>query len=456
MIGPALVVRHECPQCGAGLELGEADRLLVCPYCRVRLLLYCAGPRWLFLPARAGAPEDVFYVPYWRFRGARYVLGGASVTGAMVDHSLRAARYEALPGSLGVRPQVMVSRFVRADAGLRIAPVAVDESEYLGRLRDALWMADRIKIAPLCSLHDDLRISAPPADALGSEISFGIAVDSRPAYEPFDTEAQAASSQHFIGETVTMLCAPFFRVGGAVHDAVTGEVAGAVTGDEPAPVVAPGTALRFHASLCPECGHDLEGGVQTLVVVCTGCGAAWQASASGLVSAPYEIIESDGSETSWVPFWRITVATPDLALGTLRDLLRFINQSMPLSADRQAQPLAFWIPATKARPEAFLRWARIATLRQRPTVGGRLPEATQSELHPINLPVTEAIESVRVVLAAMCTSRWQAFSAVRRGTITARSFRLVMVPFRRSGGELTQPAMGFSMQSAALGWGKDM
>ena len=103
-------VEHTCPQCGAPVELDEADRLLKCPYCDVTSYLCARDYVHLVLPPRAGT-EDILYVPYLRFKGSVFQCKDTAVNHRIVDITRLGIVYPELPASLGVRPQAVKMKF---------------------------------------------------------------------------------------------------------------------------------------------------------------------------------------------------------------------------------------------------------------------------------------------------------------------------------------------------------
>ena len=57
-----LHLSHQCPQCGAPVELDETDRIFACPSCQVRLFIHAGGPlRYYLKPGDdvQDAPDEV-------------------------------------------------------------------------------------------------------------------------------------------------------------------------------------------------------------------------------------------------------------------------------------------------------------------------------------------------------------------------------------------------------------
>jgi DNA-directed RNA polymerase subunit RPC12/RpoP len=69
---PTFQIEHACPQCGAPAHLEEADRLFACPFCRVKSFLLTRDYFRYVLPAKNPSGKELYYVPYWRFKGSYF------------------------------------------------------------------------------------------------------------------------------------------------------------------------------------------------------------------------------------------------------------------------------------------------------------------------------------------------------------------------------------------------
>ena len=105
-----LTIHQNCPSCGAGIELHEADRLIRCPYCEVKNFMVTRGPLRFLLPDKAPwhiERSEMFYAPYLRFKGNIYYCKGKYQKYKVVDTTQQGMNARALPVSLGLRPQAM-------------------------------------------------------------------------------------------------------------------------------------------------------------------------------------------------------------------------------------------------------------------------------------------------------------------------------------------------------------
>ena len=114
---------HQCPQCGAPVELQTTDRIFTCPFCQVRLFIYGRGPLRYYIPPRISSPGTLVYIPYWRLRGNVFVLTASAIKHKILDSSLLAAKTNGVLPTLGLRAQAMTLNFVEpGTAGLFFEP----------------------------------------------------------------------------------------------------------------------------------------------------------------------------------------------------------------------------------------------------------------------------------------------------------------------------------------------
>ena len=343
-----------------------------------------------------------------------FSLERTGVTERFVDSSLLALRSQAFPVSLGLRPQVL-------------------------RLRHLSPGIEGAMLLP--------------------EMPFqGYPLQTEPAPEARSLAAggRGSSAKAFIGELVSLIYAPFLVRGGVLFDAVLErpltQLADNFPDALPLEQELPGR-IRFVPMLCPACGWDLEGERNALVLLCRNCHSAWQASSGDnfeQVAFAFTSIIDDGS--LYLPFWRIRAGISGVSLRSYADLVRLANLPRPIQSRWEDDPLAFWIPAFKIQPQLFLRLARSFTTAQ-------LPQDAQeaipgAPLHPASLSLSEAIESIRVLLASLAVKKELLLAKLPEILINIEEQNLVYVPFALKGSELVQSAMQVSISANALNWGK--
>lgn len=205
--------------------------------------------------------------------------------------------------------------------------------------------------------------------------------------------------------------------------------------------------------LCPACGWDLEGEKNALVLLCRNCESAWQAGSGGGMERISVAVAGNGEENSWyLPFWQIRATIPGAGLKSFADLARCANLPKAVRDQWEEQPLAFWIPAFKLQPKLFLRLARALTLA--PPVWARQASLPRFNLHDATLPLAEAVEGIRVLLAAVAAKREVLLAGLANLAIEPEEPGLVYVPFTLKGLELIQPSLRLSISVNAFQWGK--
>jgi len=236
-------IENQCPQCGADTCLEETQRLFTCPFCRVKLFITVDDYFRYFLSPTAPGTEEAIFVPYWRLKGMFFSYDGASVHTGLVDVSHNAAMLDFLPSSLGLRSQTLRLRFVSPE------------------IRGSF-------IEPACS----------PGDILST------------IEDPFNPETPLLSEKTFVGESVSMIFSPIYVKDRAAYDGILREkmavlpeaVSGALIGNRGK---AKGT-MSFIPSLCPDCGWDMDGDPESVVLTCGNCRSAWGASRKGFEKVP--------------------------------------------------------------------------------------------------------------------------------------------------------------------------
>jgi len=277
-----LHIEHQCPQCGAPAQLAEMDRLFACPFCRVRSYLLPADVFRYVLPHRTRRDEQLIYIPYWRFKGTFCSCVAPKVDASVVDATVRAVRHENFPDTLGLRPQAM---------GLRFAT-----PETCGRF-----------IRP--------QITAAEAVAIFGREQGGLRLDPE-------------LHQEFLRESLSLIYHPYY-IKGRLFDGVRDRAI--------SPMMPPGFEnslpeweppqwdIRFVPVICPQCGWDLEGERDSLLLTCGNCGSAWEAHPGGFEGQETAYMPEEGTTAAYLPFWRIEADVEGIDLRTYADLAEVTN-----------------------------------------------------------------------------------------------------------------------------------
>jgi DNA-directed RNA polymerase subunit RPC12/RpoP len=405
----AFTIEQECPQCGAPIELDETDHLILCPFCNVKNYLSARDYFRFFLPHKA-PDKTIIYAPYMRFKGEVYLCKGASINHSIVDITHLGTSYEQLPISLGLRPQAMKMKFVTPDV----------HGSFL-----------------TCSLK--------PSDVLT------IVDQHLSIFSPGKLFHQA-----YIGETFSLIYLPLFVQGNRVYDAVInrpiatlpdGENTFSSAGDGN-----PAWHITFMATLCPQCGWNLDGERDSVVLTCSNCDTAWEALDGTFVQVPCGAVPSDGEDTNYLPFWKITAQDEAMGVNTYADLIRITKRPIVIQTDWHNRELAFWIPAFKIRPKVFLRLVRQMTIFQKDfTIQEKIPT---KNLYPVTLSRDEAAQGLKITLASAVMTKRKFFPLLPQVNLTIKKSHLVYLPFKAMGHDIIQEHLNISINKNTLKYGR--
>ena len=402
-------IEQECPQCGAPIELDETDRLILCPYCHVKNYLFARDYFRFLLPHKA-PDHDIIYAPYMRLKGEVYLCKGAAIRHSIVDITHQGAGSEQLPISLGLRPQAMKMRFATPDVP-----------------------------------GSFLQCMLSPSDVL-------TAMNKRTSvFSPGKLFHRA-----YIGETISLIYLPLFVHDNRVCDAVINKPLAKLSHGEgnfsPAREANPRWHITFMATICPQCGWNLDGKRDSVVLTCNNCDTAWEASEGRFTQIDFSVVPGRGEDMSYLPFWKITARDEDMGINTYADLIRITQQPTVMQGGLKDTEPSFWIPAFKIRPKVFLRLARQMTiLQQEWRTGEHIPK---KNLYPVTLPRSEAAQSLKVTLASAVMTKRKFFPLLPHVNFTITQYHLVYLPFRALGNDMLEEHLSISINKNTLKYGR--
>ena len=339
------------------MVLDEADRLLMCSYCKTKLFLVAEDHFRYCIPPKDSDTRETIYVPYWRLKGSSFSILINEVTSRFFDANRLAFNFSGIPASLGLRPQVFKLRFVSPKLqGLFLKP-------------------------------------GLSAQAVIQQISG--------AGDPSNLY------QAFIGETVSLIYSPMYMENNVLYDSIL---------KRPVYTLNPGEIDEFSASsqqqdwdiafvstLCPQCGWDLEGGKDTLVLICRNCDSAWTCQGKTFQNVAFSVMANVEPDTYYLPFWRMKARIEGITLQSYADLIRLGNLPKVISDTFEKTALYFWSPAFKVNPSLFLRWSRQLTIFQ--PGGEAIEKLPECFIYPVTLPINEAVESIIITVAGIITDK---------------------------------------------------
>jgi DNA-directed RNA polymerase subunit RPC12/RpoP len=389
-------IEHQCPQCGAPVTLEETDRLFFCPYCRIRLYLASQDYFRYYLPPAHHASKDFMYVPYWRYKGTAFFCKANKVGHKLIDVSSLASPHTFFPYSLGVRPQVLKLRFISPEMEGKFFSPSVPVETLMEAVEKQLHSANSI--------------------VLTAPILF----------------------KAFIGEMASLIYFPVFVEGDLFHDGILGRpvanipegfVDDLLTFDQQKD-----WRIQFVSTLCPTCGWDLHGERDSVALFCNNCDSVWEASQTQLEKVSFGMIPDHQGSATYLPFWVMKTRIEELNIRSYGDLLRIANVRNVMGEGWEKLDSNFWAPAFKVSPGLFLRLTRRMTLSQ--TLQAFEPSLPKGSLYPVTLPVSKAVESIKVILANIVIDKQGIFPRLSQIDIQLDQFLLVYLPFHFCGNEL--------------------
>jgi len=402
-------VVQECPQCGGPVELDEADRLLRCPYCGVNSFLFSQDGYRFVLPHKAG-DRNLIFIPYLRFRGSVFSCDMEGVHYRIVDITRLGVPFKRFPISLGLRPQAMKMRFAGTDA-------AGSFLKCLLKTRDILARAEK---------HS---ASSDTGDVF---------------------------HRAFIGDVVSLIYLPLYVEKRTLFDGITnrpiaklpegGDIFSSLTDRRPR------WKLTFLATLCPRCGWNLTGERDSVVLTCSNCETAWEAGKGRFVQMDLAVVSGEQPDAAYLPFWKISVRITGTPIASYADFIRATNQPKVIQKAWEGQEMYFWSPAFKIRPNRFLHLSRRMTVTQEALeADGRLP---RKNLYPVTLPLSEAIQGIKVTLAGSAVNRKKFMPSLPDIALSIRGASLVYLPFRETVHEMIQEHTHVSINKKSLEFGR--
>jgi uncharacterized CHY-type Zn-finger protein len=404
-------IEQQCPQCGAPIILDEADRILSCKFCRTRVYLATKDHFRYYIPPAKDIGESIYFIPYWRLKGLSYTLEGSNTSYRFFDANLLAFGSRLLPASLGLRPQALKLKFVgRDNPGKFIEPSH--------KAREALPDIDQ-------------------------------SIVGKPSQQII-----------FIGEAISVIYSPVYSDNNYLYDAVLKKpLTPKAEEKEIQQVLVSAPAEKWQVNyipmLCPNCGADLPGEKDALIVFCPNCESAWKSSSNTFTKVDFSIWSEKREDIVYLPFWRMKAKIDGIQLETYADLIKVANLPKAPSEAWKQIPFYFWAPAFKINPALFLRWCRQLTLTpaQVDLTAEVFPAKT---IYPVTLPADEAAESFIITLANLVTDKRRLPDLLASLKYTVEDALLIFHPFAVSPKELVHTKLGFSMDRTALNFGTQL
>ncbi|MCK5517208.1 MAG: hypothetical protein KAI39_10065, partial [Desulfobulbaceae bacterium] len=235
-----LTIEQSCPGCGAPIELQEDDRLVRCSFCEVNNYMLDQGGRRFVLPWSLPHDideQDLFFVPYLRFKGAVLYVSGYELKHKLIDTTRLGLENFKFPVSMRLRPQVMKVKPVVAGMKGRF----LDQTVKIETL-----FSNAVKIASLFSKKKNSKLY----------------------------------HRAFIGESLSRIYQPCYIRENKIFDAIDNRLLCPAASlehlEEKSSESNRSWEPKFITTICPGCGGFLEGESDSLVLYCCNCETLWQ------------------------------------------------------------------------------------------------------------------------------------------------------------------------------------
>jgi hypothetical protein len=350
------------------------------------------------------------HIPYLRCKGSIYSCHGKQVSFKLIDFTSLATPIKLLPASLGLRPQAMKMKFASPDNPGRFLKNMIGTNDVVDQVvrRTGLALNDKI-------IH-----------------------------------------QAFIGETISLIYLPLVVKDDRLFDAITNEPLplppiGANFFD-PALDLSRDWKPRMLATICPDCGWNLEGERDSVVLTCRNCETFWEAAGPGFSKLPFTGAPARDDNSEYLPFWKIQVKIDAPRVESFDDFLRATSQPRLAGTVTADTPMNFWIPAFKIKPKTFLRLGSQLTLSQQLlTLQAAYPNRP---IHPINLPRGEAIQSLKIMLVSTAANKSAIVLKLPQIKFTVARTELAFLPFANNGYSLYQNQTRLNIDRQTLKYGR--
>jgi DNA-directed RNA polymerase subunit RPC12/RpoP len=376
-------VHYSCSQCGAPFTFEEGERILYCPYCRVKSLL--VGEKYLryFLPPKYNQ-EECLYVPYLRVKGPLFFTTTHDLIPLWIDSTILGLEKLHFPLSLGLRAQAMPLQMVYSQ-NLNLIQEELSFKQALAKIKNRL---------------------------ANSKVRGTIYY------------------QDFIGENLSYIYLPLLPQKGYYFDALAQRPL--------SPVLNP-AELTFHQqenwqlnilpALCPKCGYTLEGQNKDLLLICKNCSNLYYFETEKLeIINPYLLFSTP--DDLYLPFWQFEIdfAEEDSALERHLHSLYLVK----------VNNLVLSIPAFAVRPDYFIKFATALSLS--PLLRTNNPFSLEEKINYISPTVSrkEAITSLRLILGNLIKNK-EILQELKKLKIKIKKFKLTFIPFIQNHIELIQP-----------------
>ena len=433
----------------------ETDIVLSCDYCRVRLCIIPDGIASYYLEPNPSVDRNFFYVPYLRFKGTVFSTNPTKISNRIVDTTQRAIELEDIPFSMGLRPQVLKLKPLTPKTHGKFLRPTVTAQSFLSTVKNnwsqGIPTLRAMKTLPRNGSTEKANKPEAPWPAFSS-----------PREEFTDKEASPQPKRKSemnistvaMGEVMSLIYSPFFVYNGSLYDAVNRRPITRLTEEldqilrEKIP--RPPKSFLFLSAMCPECGWDLDGKKDSVVMICENCSSVWLSSKSGLKQVNYEVLhdESSQGQTVYLPFWKMQPKVTGLKLTNFLQLAKLANLPRVHDASWVERGIFFWVPAFRLPPSLFVKFSRRMTLGhlERTTVQA-LPK---NDLYPVHFRPRTFFNWLKLNLFDITRAKHKLYPNLGKISVLPQSSTLTFVPFHVNNNELIEPTAQLRLSKNSL------
>ncbi|MBN1930152.1 MAG: hypothetical protein JW786_00905 [Desulfobacterales bacterium] len=255
----------------------------------------------------------------------------------------------------------------------------------------------------------------------------------------------------FIGETISLIYSPFY-VGSKLYDGILDKPISSILPSNFETSLStekrPGQYLRFIPALCPDCGWDLNGRAESIVLNCLNCNSMWLSTGNGLKKLKFGYIPGKESNNVYLPFWRINADITGIKLQTYSDLVKVANLPKAVQKNWNDIEFNFWALAFKVRPQNFVRIAQQITFKQPQEIS--FSKISHADHYPVTLPMEEAAQSLKISLASFMKPKDFILSELQNIKIRPKKILLVYIAFQENHHELIHSEFHVSINKNML------
>ncbi|MCP3899083.1 MAG: hypothetical protein GY707_05035 [Desulfobacteraceae bacterium] len=391
----------------------ETENIIECPFCRVRSILSVQPfPCYYFEPRQEKLSDiPVIYIPYWRFKGLEFTLSSEQVVYRVIDSSWVAIdklEKQGIPSSLGLRSQTQKLKFIQSETKGLFYPHSISKKQILSHIDKDQSVANKKKQV---HIH--------------------------------------------VGEIISLIYLPFYKSQHELFDGLTGKKIEALSEQFPLEGKLPQYSFSFMPGLCPNCGWELMGETDSLVLTCKGCFRAFLIRNKKLKQIPVQFASLQFDTDIFIPFWKLSINFSKIQCSKYSDIIKLANLPKAILEEHKTQDFYFFIPAFKVNPKLFLRLGKQASLLQPDS--SALDKLPDSEFYPADLPLQEGLEATMPVLMHLCKKKKELMnSMISEKKIKLEKYSLVYLSFKEQGLEYVQKEFGFSIPKNSLKFGRKL